>query len=79
MLTRSSFLADKLRDYSKRLIEGQMSQTLHLEALENANSDDWSRTTEATTTGDALTLQDEMFPLVSTYSQFLQILENTVR
>lgn len=34
LLTRSSFLAEKLKDYCKRLIEGHTSQKLALENLE---------------------------------------------
>ena len=72
-------MADKLRDYSSRLIQGQTSQTLHFQALKDGAAEDWSQANDTQIEQDALMLEDKMFPLVTTFIQFLQILENTVR
>jgi hypothetical protein len=77
-LTRSSFLKDKLRTYTKKLIETLTSQSLNLDQLpEDEHS---FLDMEEDLAGDTVfALNDEVFPLICTFDQFLKILENTVR
>ncbi|KAL9101118.1 MAG: hypothetical protein Q9163_003595 [Psora crenata] len=79
LLTRSSFLAEKLREYSRRLIEGRISQPLHLKSLQDGSFHPWTTSSESSTKQDALALKDEMFPLVCTFVELLQMLESTVK
>ena len=79
LLTRSNFLTDKLRAYTKKLIETLTSKSLNLEQLPD-DEDSFLDTDGKDLAGDTVfTLSDENFPLVCTFDQFLQILENTVR
>jgi len=79
LLTRSSFLADKLRAYVQRLIETLTSKSLNLEVLQE-DDDPLMSFAEGTRTNDsALTLSDDSYPLVCTFDRFLKLLENTVR
>jgi len=79
LLTRSSFLADKLRAYVRRLIETLTSKSLNLEVLQE-DDDPLMSFAEGTRTNDsALTLSDDSYPLVCTFDRFLELLENTVR
>jgi hypothetical protein len=84
LLTRSNLLTDKLRAYTKKLIETLTSKSLSLEQLPEddklASDDTFLDTEEKDLAGDTVfTLSDENFPLVCTFDQFLKILENTVR
>jgi hypothetical protein len=79
LLTRSNFLTDKLRAYTKKLIETLTSKSLNLEQLPD-DEDSFLDTDGKDLAGDTVfTLSDENFPLVCTFDQFLRILENTVR
>ncbi|OCL09185.1 hypothetical protein AOQ84DRAFT_221144 [Glonium stellatum] len=79
LLTRSSFLSDKLRAYTKKLIETLTSKSLNLEQLPE-DEDPFLDTGGDDLAGDTVfTLSDESFPLICTFDQFLRILENTVR
>jgi len=79
LLTRSSFLSDKLRAYTKKLIETLTSKSLNLEQLPE-DEEPFLDTGEEDLSGDTVfTLSDENFPLICTFDQFLRILENTVR
>ncbi|KAK4694355.1 hypothetical protein P7C71_g3221, partial [Lecanoromycetidae sp. Uapishka_2] len=79
LITRSSYLADKLRVYTQRLIRTTTSNALSLEPLQGDETD---LDTEAVDDGaqqTVLALTDDSFPLVCTFDQFLQLLESTVR
>jgi hypothetical protein len=79
LLTRSNFLTDKLRAYTKKLIETLTSKSLNLEQLPD-DEDSFLDTDGKDLAGDTVfTLSDGNFPLVCTFDQFLRILENTVR
>ena len=73
LLTRSRFLADKLRSYLARLIKSltQFKPLREPSALRDGYQDHYLMTS-------ALSLQDYDFPLVLTWDEFLCILENTV-
>jgi len=79
LLTRSSFLVDKLRAYVRRLIETLTSQSLNLEALQEDDDPLMSFAESTRTNESALTLSEDSFPLVCTFDRFLELLENTVR
>ena len=79
LLTRSNELANKLKDYINRLMrtlaassadEGEQ-QEREL-SLPDAEDDEDQRDT-------IFELQDGSFPLVSTFDQYLELLENTIR
>ena len=73
LLTRSRFLADKLRRYLVRLIKSLTGSNNSggQDVLRDGNQDHYLKTS-------ALSLQDHNFPLVLTWDEFLCILENTV-
>lgn len=80
LLTRSSFLADKLDSYTRRLIE-----TLSSKSIEKGDSSQYgeyalSRTAEEDPRKSTVfTLRDQSFPLICTWDSFLGILENTIQ
>ena len=83
LLTRSSLLADKLREHAQRLIEGQQKCQVKLYALgENENEDEDDRATtyfgERHVSENILHLNASHFPLVCTFVQFLQVCENSM-
>ena len=79
LLTRSSLLTDKLRAYTKKLIETLTSKSLKLEPLPE-DEDSFLDAGGKHLVGDTVfTLNGESFPLICTFDQFLRILENTVR
>jgi hypothetical protein len=78
LLTRSSILTDKLRAYTKKLIETLTSKSLNLEQLSEEGS--FLDTEGDDLAGDTVfTLSDDSFPLICTFDQFLRVLENTVQ
>lgn len=79
LLTRSSFLTDKLRAYTKKLIETLTSKSLKLEQLPDGEDPFLDMGREDLAGNTVFTLSDENFPLICTFDQFLRILENTVR
>lgn len=79
LFTRSSFLADKLNTYVRRLIWTLTSKSSKLEILQEADSLFSSLADDSYTGDNALTLSDDSFPLVCTFNRFLELLENTVK
>jgi len=69
---------EKLRDYTKSLIGTLAPKSVN---LHHAPSEEPPHivATKGSMPDNALLLTDEMFPLVSTYDRFLELLENTVR
>ena len=77
LLTRSSFLVDKLEVYTRRLIETLLCNSTSPAAFE-AEEHLASRTIEQDSKDESvLTLRDQSFPLICTFDAFLQMLENT--
>lgn len=72
-------MADKLRDYVYRLIEGLTSEPLKRKSAQEADDPLGSSAAGLQATASALSLSDENFPLVCTFDGFLELLENTVR
>lgn len=78
LLTRSSLLAEKLRNYTVELIKTldmsshEKDGQLGLTEPSNGNTQ-WE-----TTTATALDLSEVSFPLICTFDHFLQVLENTI-
>ena len=79
LLTRSSFLADKLRAYINSLISTLEAKSLDLEAFHHDENVSASAAQEIRLEESALSLGDESFPLVLTFDHFLDLLENTIR
>ncbi|KAL9130021.1 MAG: hypothetical protein Q9175_007131 [Cornicularia normoerica] len=78
LLTRSSFLAEKLSIYTRRLIETLLSKSRTSESFE-AEEYLLSRTIEEDSDSNSvLTLRDQSFPLICTFERFLRTLENTI-
>lgn len=79
LLTRSRDLAQKLKIYTKRLINTKMRRvnTGPQDAEDDSvgSRDD----SEESTVQTLLALDEEDFPLVCTFSYFLILLENTIR
>lgn len=79
LLTRSTELANKLKDYIDRLIRTLPTNTIdpgeqqeeELPLLDGKNDDDQPYT--------IFNLQNDSFPFVSTFDRLLEILENTVK
>ncbi|KAF8539048.1 hypothetical protein BDD12DRAFT_981228 [Trichophaea hybrida] len=73
LLTRSSDLAQKLKLYTKRLINSRLGNTEedHPSGVVDSSEED--------TTKDLLSLEDSDFPLVCTFSYFVRLLENAVK
>lgn len=78
LLTKSSFLAEKLQAYTRRLIHTLSTKPLHTEFFESEGHLLSRTIDEDSEISSALTLRDQSFPLVCTFEQFLSILENTV-
>lgn len=78
LLTRSGYLAEKLRVYTKRLIETRLMRTTSTDArpCDPSGVDDSHDELYSKTLGD---LSEEDFPLVCTFGRFMKLLENTVR
>ncbi|KAJ5504872.1 hypothetical protein N7463_007746 [Penicillium fimorum] len=68
LLTRSSYLASKLQTYAKSLIDAQSKATLTEEDVDS----DLKPTS-------FFALKNWHFPVVCTYDEFLELLENTLR
>ena len=79
LLTRSNFLADKLRVHVCKLIESITSKSLTMKAAQEDDAALGSSTTDLRTTTSALDLSDGNFPLICTFEDFLELLESTVR
>ncbi|KAI5810335.1 hypothetical protein BZA77DRAFT_172956 [Pyronema omphalodes] len=77
LLTRSKFLAEKLKKYTKRLVDSQVdnntSPQLGLEVHEFSLGDESAYDTKSLST-----LREEDFPLVLTFDTLLTVLENTI-
>ena len=78
LLTRSSFLAEKLQAYTRRLIDTLSTKPLDSEFLESEEHLLLTTIDEDFESSSVLSLRDQSFPLVCTFEQFLSILENTV-
>ena len=78
LLTRSHFLADKLRAYTRRSIETLSPELRDPESSQHVEQVFSMITEETFENEDASTLRDHSFPLVCTWDQFLRLLENTM-
>ncbi len=79
LITRSTFLADKIRIHVQRLIETLTKKSFILEPLherEDIFSEDSTR--DAINTPVYL-LQDASFPLICTFDEFMRLLKNSIR
>lgn len=79
LLTRSRNLAQKLKIYTKRLINTKMGR---VDTGPQDGEDDSAGSrddSEESTDQTLLALDEEDFPLVCTFSYFLILLENTIR
>lgn len=79
LLTRSSFLADKLRVYICKLIESLTSESPKQKISQGDDDSLGNLAVDSRPTISALNLSDDDFPLVCTFDDFLELLENTVR
>lgn len=79
LLTRSSFLAEKLRSYARNLIDTLSSKALSLELSEQKEFAILMTREEVSDKESVLTMRDESFPQVCTWDHFLRVLENTTR
>ena len=77
LLTRSPHLADKLKTYARRLIETLSPEPLGLELSQQIGQEFSATIEESLGKEDVTTLRDDSFPLVCTWDNFLQLLENT--
>ncbi|KAL1999926.1 hypothetical protein VTN02DRAFT_3799 [Thermoascus thermophilus] len=78
LLTRSPYLASKLRVYTRSLIESQAQKPI----FKNVdNTDDFLREDDYTTRNmdSIFSFNDESFPIVCTFNIFLNLIENTVK
>ncbi|KAF8248699.1 P-loop containing nucleoside triphosphate hydrolase protein [Wilcoxina mikolae CBS 423.85] len=81
LLTRSRFLAEKLRSHTKRLIESQLPNRKTPGQLTLGQPDPLEYSLAADNvifSKTLLTLTNDDFPLVCTFDQLLTLLENTV-
>ena len=78
LLTRSNFLAKKLKDYTSRLIQSLSSKSMDMMQNPDGNDPLTSKEDEDSINTTVLDLKDQHFPLVCTFDQFLTILDNTV-
>ncbi|KAF8244421.1 hypothetical protein K440DRAFT_663457 [Wilcoxina mikolae CBS 423.85] len=77
LLTRSKFLAEKLKIYTKRLVDSQLSKTISVQG--QLNPHEFSLGEESVMDSKTIfTLDVEDFPLVLTFDTLLRVLENTV-
>ncbi|KAF8544382.1 hypothetical protein BDD12DRAFT_801307 [Trichophaea hybrida] len=77
LLTRSKFLAEKLKVYTKRLVDSQLSKTISVQG--QLNPHEFSLGEESVMDSKTIfTLDVEDFPLVLTFDTLLRVLENTV-
>jgi hypothetical protein len=75
LLTRSRILVEKLKVYTKRLVESQLSKVLPTEE----QTDDFTLGEENLIISKTLvSLEDGDFPLVCTFDQLLRLLEQSV-
>ena len=79
LLTRSGFLAEKLRSYTRNLIESLSPNSHKSESPQQTDHPFLMTGDEDSDKDSVLTLRDESFPLVCTWDHFLRILENTIR
>lgn len=77
LLTRSKDLAQKLKLYTKRLINTRLGIIAGDQQGEDGNAA--TKKFEEDTTQDLLSLEEEDFPVVCTFNHFLRLLENLVR
>ena len=78
LLTRSSFLAEKIQNYADRLIETLLSKSPSSESFKFEEHLLSRRVEEDSENDSVLTLRDQSFPLICTFERFLRILENTI-
>ena len=78
LMTRSKFLAPKLREQTCRLIEGHTSRRLQSKLGAKPEDSDWSNNKEAVVATDIYSISIDAYPLVCTFTQFLQLLERSV-
>ena len=79
LITRSKFLADKIRVHVQRLIETLTVKSLILEPLHERGDLFSENSTRDTDNAPVLLLQDASFPLICTFDQFMRLLENSMR
>lgn len=77
LLTRSPYLADKLKIYARRLIETLSPEPSGLELSQQIGQVFPATVEENFGEEDVSTLRDDSFPLVCTWDNFLHLLENT--
>lgn len=77
LLTRSGFLADKLRAHTRRLIATLSSDSHRPESSQPVEQVLSMITEESIGKEDVSTLRDQSFPLICTWDHFLRLLENT--
>lgn len=77
LLTRSPFLAEKLRSYTQRLIKTQTSKSVSDIDSSQPSQQTPSFAAEDHEKATVFTLRDTAFPLICTWDGFLRILENT--
>lgn len=77
LLTRSSFLADKIRAYTRGLIKTLESKSIDAQSPMNGKNSASTTLQEDLGEESVFTLRDDSFPLVLTFDNFLRILENT--
>jgi len=79
LLTRSTGLAQKLKLYTKRLINTRLGVVEEDTASGAEDRINYSDDFEEDTTRDILSLEDSDFPLVCTFNHFLRLLDNAIK
>ncbi|KAL9611745.1 MAG: hypothetical protein Q9167_003631 [Letrouitia subvulpina] len=79
LLTRSTHLTEKLRTYTKNLIQTLMSRSSDQELQEGHRLDIAACANPNALEHGVLDLQIAMYPLVCTFDQLLGLIENTIR
>jgi len=79
LLTRSNDLAQKLKLYTKRLINSRLGIAEEDHPPRTDDLSNFRTDSKEDTTKDLLSLEDSDFPLVCTFSYFLKLLENAIK
>lgn len=80
LLTRSELLSDKLRTYTRKLIETLTSKSLQFgQTLDEQNQAPAKQHEGDAVIQSVFSLTDESFPLICTFDRFLKLIENTAK
>lgn len=78
-MTRSQFLVNKLRAYIYQMIQTLTSKIPELSEVSGVDASLEKSAGGLFTDANALSLRADSFPLITTFDNFLELLENTSR